>query len=171
MGHACSFNGALKYGIHERMVLHALLLALALSPPLPPVPSTQDAQVYPGAAAPTHVIADGKGTATLLMGTQQGARDAAVTWLVLSPGASVPEHAHETSAEILYIHEGRLELVANGQALAAGAGDVVHIPAGVKHSARVVERFLPVRAVQVYVGPGPEQRFLKGEKLAGPHVR
>ncbi len=121
-------------------------------------------QVVSADAAPTHLIAGGKGQATLLLGAAQGA-PAALSLLLLGPGAEVPEHVHETSAEILYVEEGRVEMVVAGQTLRARAGDAIYIPANTPHSAKTLGRLTPLRAVQVYVGPGPEQRFTAGERV------
>jgi putative monooxygenase len=118
--------------------------------------STQD--------APRHVIANGKGTATLLLNGTTGATAASMTLLELNKGATVPEHVHETSAELLYIEEGASEMTVEGQKLRVEKGDSVYIPAGAKHSAQVVSEGV-FRAVQVYAGPGPEQRFTQGPRV------
>lgn len=117
------------------------------------------------ADAPTHLIAGGKGTATLLLNANNGVSPAALSLLVLAPGAEVPEHSHDQSAEILYVEEGRAEMVVAGQKLTLRPGDAVYVPAGALHAARVTSRHVPLRAVQVYVGPGPEQRFTTGERV------
>ncbi|MFP2912170.1 cupin domain-containing protein, partial [Pyxidicoccus sp. 3LFB2] len=127
--------------------------------------------VVPAAEAPRHIIAGGKGRATLLINPTTGATAASVTLLELHPGAEVPEHVHESSAEILYIEEGAAEMVVNGEKLRAGKGDAVYIPAGAKHSARVVSKDASLRAVQVYAGPGPEMRFTQGPRENAPHGR
>ncbi|MDY7230105.1 cupin domain-containing protein [Hyalangium rubrum] len=114
--------------------------------------------------APRHLIAEGKGSATLLLNASTGASAASVTLLELGPGAAVPEHTHEASAEILYIEDGAAEMAVDGQKLKVERGDAVYIPAGAKHSARVVSEG-PMRAVQVYAGPGPEQRFTQGPRV------
>jgi quercetin dioxygenase-like cupin family protein len=114
--------------------------------------------------APRHLIANGKGAATLLLNASTGATAASLTLLELGQGASVPEHVHETSAELLYIEEGAVEMTLSGQKLRAERGDAVYIPAGAKHSAQVVSEG-PMRAVQVYAGPGPEQRFTQGPRV------
>jgi len=117
--------------------------------------------------APRHVIAQGKGSATLLHHAATGATAASMTLLVLDKGALVPEHVHEASAELLYIEEGAVEMTVNGQKLRAQRGDALYIPAGVKHSAQVVSEG-PMRGVQVYAGPGPEQRFTQGPRVDKP---
>lgn len=144
-----------------------LLLATALaadpSPP-PPAPGAlaPAPNVVPGALAPTYRILGGKGEATLYVNATTGAPEAAVDRLVIEAGGAVPAHVHDASVEILYVVEGRVEMVIGGVKQAAGPGDVVRIPAGVEHSAVATTRLV---AVQVYVGPGPEQRFTQGEKL------
>lgn len=119
------------------------------------------------AEAPRHVIAQGKGSATLLLNPNTGASAASLSLLEFQPGAAVPEHTHEGSAEILYIEEGEAEMTLAGQTLRVGKGDAVYIPAGAKHSAKVVSA-QPLRAVQVYAGPGPELRFTQGPRLNPP---
>ncbi|MCE9671596.1 cupin domain-containing protein [Myxococcus stipitatus] len=121
--------------------------------------------------APRHVIAGGKGRATLLLNPSTGATAASVTLLELQPGGEVPEHTHDTSAEILYIQDGAADMVVSGQSLRVGQGDAVYIPAGAKHSARVVTPGATFKAVQVYAGPGPEQRFTQGPRENTPHGR
>jgi len=127
--------------------------------------------VVPTAEAPRHIIAGGKGRATLLLNPTTGATAASVTLLELQPGAEVPEHTHETSAEILYIEEGAAEMTVSGETLRVGKGDAVYIPAGAKHSARVVSKDAALKAVQVYAGPGPEMRFTQGPRENAPHGR
>jgi len=127
--------------------------------------------VVPTAEAPRHIIAGGKGRATLLLNPTTGATAASVTLLELQPGAEVPEHTHETSAEILYIEEGAAEMTVSGETLRVGKGDAVYIPAGAKHAARVVSKDAALKAVQVYAGPGPEMRFTQGPRENAPHGR
>jgi quercetin dioxygenase-like cupin family protein len=132
-----------------------LTVALAADPVAPAVVHANE--------APTYVIAGGKGQATLLLNATQGA-PAAVDTLVLAPGAEVPPHKHDASAEILVITEGRTRVTIAGTAYEAGPGDAVFIPAGAEHAAVVLGTLAPLRAVQIYVGPGPEQRFTTGER-------
>ena len=127
--------------------------------------------VVPTAEAPRHVIANGKGRATLLLTPSTGATAASMTLLEFQPGAEVPEHIHGSSAEILYIQEGAAEMTVDGQTHRVSKGDAVYIPAGVKHSARVVSDKAPFKAVQVYAGPGPEARFTQGPRENPPHGR
>ncbi|NTX40899.1 cupin domain-containing protein [Myxococcus sp. CA033] len=121
------------------------------------------------AEAPRHIIAGGKGRATLFLNEGTGATAASLTLLELQPGGEVPEHTHDTSVEILYIEEGAADMTVSGQTMRVSKGDAVYIPAGAKHSARVVSPGAPFKAVQVYAGPGPEQRFTQGPRENIPH--
>ncbi len=142
------------------MLVSSLVLVLLAADPAA-------GQVVQGDKAEQYLIANGKGSARLLLNPQNGMKEAALTLLVLAPGAEVPEHVHESSAEILYVESGTVEMTIGGRPLTAHAGDAIYIPANVRHSAKVTSKLTPVRAVQLYVGPGPEQRFRKGPKLEG----
>jgi quercetin dioxygenase-like cupin family protein len=120
------------------------------------------------ADAPTFRVSQGKGTAILLVNEETGARAASLGVLELQAGAGVPEHIHEDSVEMLYVEEGGAEMTIEGQVMPVRAGDAVYIPAGTRHAARIPEGAPRFRAVQVYVGPGPEQRFRKGEPVKPP---
>lgn len=126
-------------------------------------PSGPVRYVVDGAQAPAFRVP--KGEAHLLVNPETGASEAALDVLVLQGGAGVPEHVHEHSVELIYIEEGRVEMVVEGQPVAARTGDAVYIPAGRRHSVHIPEDVPRFRAVQVYVGPGPEQRFRQGEPL------
>jgi quercetin dioxygenase-like cupin family protein len=127
-----------------------LALALALAGP-----------VATGDTAPAWKIAGGKGTATLLHNGSTGATAAAMDLLVLEAGAAVPPHKHDTSVEMLYVIEGTVDMVIGGEKVSAKAGDAIYVPANVEHQATATSG---LRCVQVYVGPGPEQRFMQGER-------
>jgi quercetin dioxygenase-like cupin family protein len=144
------------------MVGAAVLGLAALSWAREPIP----APVYRVSSkeAPRYEIANGKGVATMLLNGSTGATAASMTLLELGKDATVPEHIHETSVEILYIQDGAAEMTVNGETLRVQKGDAVYIPAGAKHSARTVSKG-PLRAVQLYAGPGPEQRFTQGPRL------
>lgn len=128
-----------------------LLLSLALA-----------ADVVDGDTAPTWRILGGQGTATLLLNPSTGSPEAALDLLVLEAGAAVPTHTHPGSAELLYLVEGSVRVTIAGRVSTAGPGDAVYIPPDVEHSAVAETR---VRAVQAYVGPGPEQRFTQSERV------
>lgn len=115
--------------------------------------------VVAGATAPAFAVADGKGTATLLLNPGTGSAKAALDALSFEAGAAVPLHRHDASDELLYVVTGRVEMTIGGRVLTAGPGDAIHVPQGVDHSAKVLEA---AKLVQVYVGPGPEDRFRAG---------
>ncbi|ADO71002.1 cupin domain-containing protein [Stigmatella aurantiaca] len=126
--------------------------------------------VVGSAEAPSFRLPGGKGTALLLVNAETGASAASLGVLELQAGAGVPEHVHEHSVEMLYVEEGGAEMSIEGREMSVRPGDAVYIPAGVRHLARVPEGVSRFRAVQIYVGPGPEQRFRQGEpvKVVGP---
>jgi len=140
--------------------LFAILLGTAVGSPSVPVK-----HVVKHSEAPAHLIAGGKATARLYLNATTGSSEAALTHLTLNPGAAVPPHKHPESAEIIYIQQGTMEMVIAGKTMTASAGDAVYIPANTEHSARVVGAKESVIAVQIYAGPGPEQRFTKGKKV------
>lgn len=135
------------------MIAFALLLAwsLAATPPLLTHPFlTLD-------TAPTFVIAGGKASVTMLSETPNY-----LGRLVAKPGATVPEHVHATSDELIYVLSGtgqmRLEGVAGPISVTPGMG--IQIRRGLKHSLTVPEGAAePLVVVQVYTPAGPEQRF------------
>jgi putative monooxygenase len=143
--------------IPVRWLWFALPVALAADPAPQAVMKGQD--------APTYAIAGGKGSAQLLLNASTGSKEAALSVLVLAPGVEVPAHRHEGAAEMLYVEEGAVEMTIGGVKHTAVAGDAIYVPPGVEHSARVTTKLTPLRAVQVYVGPGPEQRFASGERV------
>ena len=124
-----------------------------------------------GTSAPTHEIAQGKGQATLLLNAGTGSSEAALSRLILNRGAQVPEHVHEQSAELLYVISGQLVVQLDGQSLTLQAGDAVRIPAGHKHAGSLPAGVDRAELVQVYVGPGPEQRFTQGKRLPPPPTK
>ncbi|MBM4342132.1 MAG: cupin domain-containing protein [Deltaproteobacteria bacterium] len=142
-----------------RPVLPLSVLALAAALPVTAADAPAARVVVARESAQTYPILGGKGEATLLLNAETGSKEAALSVLTLAPGAEVPQHVHEGSAELLYIESGTCELVVGGVKVQAGPGSAVRIPAGVPHSARVTSAVQSLRAVQVYVGPGPEQRF------------
>lgn len=49
------------------------------------------------------------------------------------PGTFVPPHIHPTQDEFIYMLEGRLDLVLDGQESVASAGDLIRLPRNVPH--------------------------------------
>jgi len=141
-----------------------VLAAAAAAAVAAPVPAGE-ARLATRADAPAFRIVQGAGTARLYMNATNGSPDVAVSELRLREGAQVPGHVHEASSETLFVVEGVLELTAGGRTFVAKAGDVITVPKGLRHSARVVSE---LRAVQVYSPAGPEQRYASGERVAEP---
>lgn len=139
-----------------------LVLALAPSKETPKLPVRGAA--IDRASQPVMIIADGKGGARIMLDetTAPGLKEASMSELILLPGAVVPEHTHDTSAELLYVLEGHATMMLDGQEQVVRAGMAIYIPAGVKHSVTMDTKVEPLRAIQVYTPGGPEQRFKKG---------
>ncbi|HYO58296.1 cupin domain-containing protein [Archangium sp.] len=150
------------------MRISLLTVLLCVSTGCARVPIVPVRYVVGSAEAPTFRISQGKGTAILLVNEETGARAASMGVLELQAGAGVPEHIHEHSVEMLYVEEGGAEMTVEGQTMPVKQGDAVYIPAGTRHSARIPEGSPRFRAVQVYVGPGPEARFRQGEPVKPP---
>ena len=75
---------------------------------------------------------------------------ATVAFLTLKEGCVVPEHSHE-SEQFSYISSGSLHFKIGGEDVIVNAGEVVHIPSRVPHSAVAVvdstgiDVFSPIR--------------------------
>ena len=63
---------------------------------------------------------------------------AMVAQVFIAKGGIVPEHHHEAE-QITYILEGILELQIEGKRIPVHAGEVLHIPSNVPHSAVALE--------------------------------
>jgi len=136
-----------------------LALLMLAAPPQKASPAVIERQ-----SQPVRVIADGKGGARILLDetTAPSLKEAAMTELVLLPGAVVAEHAHDVSAELLYVLEGHGVMTLGERTFEVKPGMAIYIPAGMKHSLRVDTKIEPMRAIQVYTPGGPEQRFKQG---------
>jgi len=58
--------------------------------------------------------------------------------LVLKKGCVVPVHHHENE-QVSYVIRGKLKFEVNGKEIVLNAGDVLHIPSNVVHSATALE--------------------------------
>ncbi len=52
---------------------------------------------------------------------------------LLPPGTFVPPHVHPTQDEFIYMLEGKLDLLLDGQAATAKAGDLIRLPRCIPH--------------------------------------
>ena len=69
-----------------------------------------------------------------------------IAHVYLSQGALVPKHSHENE-QLTYVLEGRMRLRLGedeSQVVELGAGEVLHIPANLPHSAEALEDTLDV---------------------------
>lgn len=82
--------------------------------------------------------------------------------LTLNAGAAVKAHQHDTSVEVVVITAGRGTFMLDGGTREVVAGDTIVIPKATQHAFFAGPK--PVKAVQFYVPPGPEERFRPKEK-------
>jgi len=67
----------------------------------------------------------------------------------LNPGKSNPVHVHDNCEEVIYILSGSCEQRVGERTVVMKAGDTLHIPAGVPHTARALGNE-PMRFVVAY---------------------
>lgn len=88
---------------------------------------------------------------------------ASVTFLGIGSPKGVAEHVHENEWEMLAILSGSGTMTVgkgtDAKKVDVKPGSLVAIPKGTPHAFAPTE--LPVTAIQMYVPPGPEQRFRK----------
>src|SRR4030081_868457 len=51
----------------------------------------------------------------------------------LPPGTFVPPHIHPTQEELVYMLEGRMDVVLDGKDYVATTGDLIRLPMGIPH--------------------------------------
>ena len=82
---------------------------------------------------------------------------------LLPPGTFVPPHVHPTQDEFIYMLEGKFDLLLDGQAATAKAGDLIRLPRCIPHGlfnkteANITCIFWVVADAQA-VGPVPRDR-------------
>ena len=84
------------------------------------------------------------------------------------PGTFVPPHIHHDQDEFIYVHEGRFDMVLDGQAAVAGTGDFIRMPRGIPHGI-FNKGTAPVRAL-FWVSPatGLYELFSRIHNVADP---
>jgi quercetin dioxygenase-like cupin family protein len=87
--------------------------------------------------------------------TLVGERTLAATVIELPAGGAIPEHAHATEAELVYVLAGSGTMTLDGVRLPIAPTSAVQIPPGTRHA---VTAAADLRAVQIYTPAGPEQR-------------
>ena len=108
-------------------------------------------------AVPTLQSAEGKLRVQIYLDAERGGRFGSFAILDADADLSVPEHVHETSAEVLLIVSGDGTMRLGDERFAIAPGRVIYVPKGTVHGYEAGT--IPLRAYQVYAGPGPEQRF------------
>ncbi len=111
--------------------------------------SLEEAAVLPNAG--------GKLRVQIFFDAAAGARFGAFSLLDGDADLSVPEHVHATSVESLYVLSGDGRMILGEERTPLEAGSVVYVPADTNHGYEHGTE--PLRVLQVYAPPGPEQRF------------
>jgi quercetin dioxygenase-like cupin family protein len=74
------------------------------------------------------------------------------------PGWSLPAHLHADAAETIHVIEGEFEMTVDGLDERLGAGQTVHVPAGIVHSGANVGG-TPGRRLLTFAPAGMEEFF------------
>lgn len=87
---------------------------------------------------PTHRLPLIASDARLVIWPGVGAENANLNYVTMQPGEANTPHSHPTSEDTIYILDGHGTVadLTNEQVLAFQAGDVIHVPAGVRHAVR-----------------------------------
>ena len=96
--------------------------------------------------------------ARLIVWPGTGAETANMNYVAMAPGEENVPHAHPESEDTIYVlaGEGTISDLTNGTELPFGAGQVIHVPAGVEHQVRA-DRGSEIVSVG---GPCPADRAL-----------
>jgi quercetin dioxygenase-like cupin family protein len=74
-------------------------------------------------------------TGRVMIGRADGAPNFCMRFIEIAPGGYSPRHSHDWEHEI-FIHEGKAEVLKEGQFMPAGPGTAVFIPGGEEHQIR-----------------------------------
>ncbi len=74
------------------------------------------------------------------------------------PGWRLPPHSHRNESETIHVTAGRLLMTIDGESHELGAGDTVHIPAGIRHEGGTLGAE-PVERIVVFAPSGMEALF------------
>src|SRR3954462_6446791 len=80
-----------------------------------------------------------------------------VARIELAKGCSVPEHSHHNE-QISMLEKGRMRFVLAGREIIVNAGDTLHIPAHVPHSAEALDD-----SVAVDLFSPPREDWIRGD--------
>jgi len=108
-------------------------------------------------------------TYTLKIAGEQTGGAFALLEAVAPPQSGPPPHRHLREDETFVVLEGALEFRANGRAVSAPTGTVIHVPRGVVHSYATVGT-APVRMLFLYAPAGMEGMLAEIGTPAQPGV-
>jgi mannose-6-phosphate isomerase-like protein (cupin superfamily) len=81
-----------------------------------------------------------------------------LTEIVVAPQSGPPLHIHQDADEVLYVLEGTVDFVCEGEQFRTGAGGFAAIPRGSRHAFRNFEE-TPARMI-VLLTPGGFEQFM-----------
>jgi quercetin dioxygenase-like cupin family protein len=112
---------------------------------------------------PSHLLPLISSDARLVVWPGVGAELANLNYVSMEPGEANTPHAHDESEDTIYILEGKgsIDDLTNGARLEFEAGDVVHVPAGVRHAVRADRG----SGVVSFGGPCPPDTALFGHAV------
>ena len=84
------------------------------------------------------------------------------------PGTFVPPHVHPDQDEFIRVLEGRFDIVLDGEAMQAAAGDLIRLPKGSAHG--IFNRSEAATRALFWVAPSQQlyALFVRLDKLADP---
>jgi mannose-6-phosphate isomerase-like protein (cupin superfamily) len=85
-----------------------------------------------------------------------------LTEVIVAPQAGPPLHIHQDADEVLYVLEGTVDFVCNGECFRTGPGGFAAIPRGAAHAFRNFENG-PARMI-VLLTPGGFEQFMPAMK-------
>lgn len=111
----------------------------ALHPPLsaiPAMPADPDALMEDAGITPAHTGLDGVSWNILgQVYVPKQVSDDSFCWHATFPEETfVPPHLHVDQDEYIYVLEGRIDLILDGQERSAGPGDLVRMPRAIPHA-------------------------------------
>lgn len=112
---------------------------------------------------PSHLLPLISSDARLVVWPGVGAEFANLNYVTMQPGEANTPHAHNTSEDTIYIVDGKgsIDDLTNDVRLEFEAGDVIHVPAGVRHAVRADRG----ESVVSCGGPCPPDRALFGHAV------
>ena len=78
-----------------------------------------------------------------------------IAQIFLKKGTYVPLHSHE-AGQMIYVLEGLLRFVVGQRLLTVGEGEVLHVPAGLRHQAKALDDSFQIVVTQILSGETPQ---------------